>query len=165
MRLDGALLRCRNHRQPDRRNRRGPRRGLPQRSRQRCRRALRDPFDPHHVDRSVDGDPRRCRRVTPGPPLTRLAPRCGRHRDRSLGCGDRLLRRRPRGRPCVNGWWDARSRIGDQLLCERFGSELNWHTRFHLLAHAAPASVLLGAYLWAIRRWGQPGVRWGRFHG
>ena len=27
-----------------------------------------------------------------------------------------------------------------------------------------PASVLLGAYLWAIRRWGQPGVRCGRFH-
>ena len=38
--------------------------------------------------------------------------------------------------PCVNGWWDGRSRIGDQPLCERFGSELNWHTRFHLLAHA-----------------------------
>lgn len=55
--------------------------------------------------------------------------------------------------PCVNGWWDARSRIGDQPLCERFGSELNWHTRFHLLAHAAPAAVLLVVYLWAIRRW------------
>ena len=60
--------------------------------------------------------------------------------------------------PCVNGWWDAQSRIGDQPLCERFGQELNWHTRFHLLAHAAPAAVLLGAYLWAIRRWGQPDV-------
>lgn len=27
--------------------------------------------------------------------------------------------------PCVNGWWDARSRIGDQRLCERFGPDLN----------------------------------------
>lgn len=56
--------------------------------------------------------------------------------------------------PCVNGWWDASSRLGDQPLCERFGSELNWHTRFHLLAHAAPAAALLGAYVWAVRRWG-----------
>jgi hypothetical protein len=58
--------------------------------------------------------------------------------------------------PCVNGWWDASSRIGSQPLCERFGSELNWHTRFHLLAHAAPAAILLVSYLWAIRRWGIP---------
>ncbi len=58
--------------------------------------------------------------------------------------------------PCVNGWWDANSRIGDQPLCERFGPELNWHTRFHLIAHAAPAAVLLGAYVWAIRRWATP---------
>lgn len=58
--------------------------------------------------------------------------------------------------PCANGWWDSRTRIGDQPLCERFGPDLNWHTRFHLLAHAAPAAVLLGAYLWAIRRWGPP---------
>lgn len=55
--------------------------------------------------------------------------------------------------PCVNGWWDTRSRIGDQPLCERFGPELNWHTRFHLLAHAAPAAVLLAVYVGAIRRW------------
>ncbi|MGI9624119.1 MAG: hypothetical protein ACR2PK_14890 [Acidimicrobiales bacterium] len=58
--------------------------------------------------------------------------------------------------PCVNGWWDARSRVGSQRLCERFGSELNWHTRFHLLAHAAPAAVLLGVYMYVIRRWGRP---------
>lgn len=56
--------------------------------------------------------------------------------------------------PCVNGWWDADSRIGSQPLCERFGSELNWHTRFHLVAHAVPAAILLVPYLWAIRRWG-----------
>jgi hypothetical protein len=64
--------------------------------------------------------------------------------------------------PCANGWWDARSRLGDQPLCERFGPALNWHTRYHLLAHAAPASVILGAYLWAIRRWGRPDVSAGR---
>ncbi len=56
--------------------------------------------------------------------------------------------------PCANGWWNASSRIGSQPLCERFGSELNWHTRFHLFAHAAPAAVLLAVYLWAIQRWG-----------
>lgn len=58
--------------------------------------------------------------------------------------------------PCLNGWWDARSRIGSQPLCERFGSELNWHSRFHLFAHAAPAAVLLVAYVWAVRRWSTP---------
>lgn len=54
--------------------------------------------------------------------------------------------------PCVNGWWDGRSRIGSQPLCERFGSELNWHTRFHLLAHAAPAAALFVIYVWAVGR-------------
>ena len=58
--------------------------------------------------------------------------------------------------PCVNGWWDASSRIGDQPLCERFGPKLNWHTRFHLLAHAAPAAALLAAYAWAVRHWVVP---------
>jgi hypothetical protein len=61
--------------------------------------------------------------------------------------------------PCVTGWWDAHSRIGDQPLCERFGPELNWHTRFHLLAHAAPAAALLLVYLWAIRRWASTELR------
>jgi len=60
--------------------------------------------------------------------------------------------------PCANGWWDARSRVGSQPLCERFGSELNWHTRFHLIAHALPAAVLLAAYVWAVHRWGGPHV-------
>lgn len=55
--------------------------------------------------------------------------------------------------PCLNGWWDSSSRIGDQPLCERFGSELNVHTRFHLLAHAAPGAILLVTYLWAAKRW------------
>ncbi|MDG1409474.1 MAG: hypothetical protein P8Q52_01900 [Acidimicrobiales bacterium] len=27
--------------------------------------------------------------------------------------------------PFANGWWDGRSRIGSQPLCERFGPELN----------------------------------------
>lgn len=58
--------------------------------------------------------------------------------------------------PCANGWWGFSSRIGDQQLCEYFGSELNWHTRFHLLAHAGPGLVLLATYLWAIRRWASP---------
>ena len=39
--------------------------------------------------------------------------------------------------PCDRGWSDARSRVGDQPLCERFGLELNVHTRFHLLLHAS----------------------------
>lgn len=59
--------------------------------------------------------------------------------------------------PCANGLWDASSRIGSQPLCERFGNELNWHTRFHLFAHAAPAALLLLVYVWAIRRWGTNG--------
>lgn len=58
--------------------------------------------------------------------------------------------------PCARRWWDARSQVGSQPLCERFGSELNWDTRFHLLAHAVPAALLLGINLWAIRRWGRP---------
>ena len=60
--------------------------------------------------------------------------------------------------PCANGWWDARSRVGSHPLCERFGSELNWHTRFHLVAHALPAAVLLVGFVWAVRRWGGPRV-------
>ena len=58
--------------------------------------------------------------------------------------------------PCANGWWDANSRIGSQPLCEQFGSELNWHTRFHLFAHAAPAAVLLAVYVLAVQQCGAP---------
>lgn len=54
--------------------------------------------------------------------------------------------------PCVNGWWDANSQIGSQPLCERFGSELNSHTRFHLLLHAIVG--VLSAWVAAlIYRW------------
>lgn len=60
--------------------------------------------------------------------------------------------------PCARGWWDASSRLGSQPLCERFGPELNWHTRFHLLAHVVPAALLLGLYILVMRRWGQPNV-------
>lgn len=55
--------------------------------------------------------------------------------------------------PCANGWWDIRSRVGNQPLCERFGPGLNLHTRFHLLAHAVPAAFLLAVYIWSVRRW------------
>ncbi len=58
--------------------------------------------------------------------------------------------------PCVNGWWGPESRVGSQPLCERFGNELNWHTRFHLLAHAIPATLLVAGYIWAVRRWATP---------
>jgi hypothetical protein len=61
--------------------------------------------------------------------------------------------------PCVNGWWDAGSRIGDQPLCRRYGPELNWHPRFHLLAHAGPAAILLAGYIWAVHRWADPPQR------
>lgn len=58
--------------------------------------------------------------------------------------------------PCANGWWGARSMIGSQPLCERFGRELNWNTRFHLVAHALPALILLAGYAWAIHKWVAP---------
>lgn len=58
--------------------------------------------------------------------------------------------------PCVRGWWDEQSKLGSQPLCERFEAELNWNTRFHLLAHAVPAALLLGLYLWAVHRWARP---------
>ncbi len=51
--------------------------------------------------------------------------------------------------PCVIGLLDGASRLGEQPLCERFGSDLNIHTRYHLLLHAAVAAVAVGA----VRRW------------
>ena len=53
--------------------------------------------------------------------------------------------------PCANGWWGPGSMIGSQPLCERFGSEWNWHTRFHLAAHALPAIPLVALYAWSVR--------------
>ena len=58
--------------------------------------------------------------------------------------------------PCANGWWGPGSMIGSQPLCERFGRELNWNTRFHLVAHALPALLLLAGYAWAIHKWVAP---------
>ncbi len=55
--------------------------------------------------------------------------------------------------PCINEWWDLSSQAGGAPLCERFGSEISIHTRFHLLEHAAPAAILLWGYLIALRRW------------
>ncbi len=59
--------------------------------------------------------------------------------------------------PCVTGLWDASSRLGSQPLCERFGAELNIHTRFHLLHHAlVPTVALVPLYWLALRRWHPP---------
>ncbi len=56
--------------------------------------------------------------------------------------------------PCVTGLLDGTSRLGSQPLCERFGAELNIHTRFHLLHHAlVPTVVLVPMYLLALSRW------------
>ena len=64
--------------------------------------------------------------------------------------------------PCVTGLWDASSRLGSQPLCERFGGELNIHTRFHLLHHAlVPTVVLVPLYWLALGRL-HPPVTWVR---
>jgi hypothetical protein len=68
--------------------------------------------------------------------------------------------------PCLNGLWDLSSRIGDTIpLCERFGSEINIHTRFHYLWHVLPALPLIWLYGNALKRWfpkivGSPGFTW-----
>ncbi len=58
--------------------------------------------------------------------------------------------------PCTLGAWTLGDRWGTQSVCERFGQEVNIHTRFHLLWHAAPVLLLLALcqplYL-RIRRW------------
>ena len=49
--------------------------------------------------------------------------------------------------PCDNGLWDLSSRIGESIpLCERFGSEINIHTRFHYLWHIVPTLPLVWLY-------------------
>ena len=60
--------------------------------------------------------------------------------------------------PCVTGLWDASSRLGSQTLCERFGAELNIHTRFHLLYHAIFPTVVLVPLYWLALGWWHPTV-------
>jgi len=49
--------------------------------------------------------------------------------------------------PCENGLWDMSSRIGETIaLCERFGSGINIHTRFHYLWHILPTVPLVWLY-------------------
>ncbi len=49
--------------------------------------------------------------------------------------------------PCLNGLWDLSSRIGNTIpLCERFGPEINIHTRFHYLWHVLPTLPLVWLY-------------------
>jgi hypothetical protein len=55
--------------------------------------------------------------------------------------------------PCFQGVLGPFSRLGDTPLCERFGLELNVHTRFHLLWHMAPTAVLVAGYRLALGRW------------
>jgi hypothetical protein len=55
--------------------------------------------------------------------------------------------------PCFNGLWTIRSTLGEIPLCERFGLELNIHTRFHLLLHAAGAMPLAGLFWLALQKW------------
>jgi hypothetical protein len=56
--------------------------------------------------------------------------------------------------PCVIGLLDGASSVGAQPLCERFGTELNVHTRFHLLLHAGVAAlaVFVARRLWPVWR-------------
>lgn len=55
--------------------------------------------------------------------------------------------------PCIRGVWTSHSRLGDDIrLCERFGNELNIHTRFHLIWHAVPTIPLLLIYWYGLAR-------------
>lgn len=55
--------------------------------------------------------------------------------------------------PCSLGVWGPFSRVGEAMLCERWGLELNVHTRFHLFWHTAPTMILVVLYWLALRRW------------
>lgn len=55
--------------------------------------------------------------------------------------------------PCARGVWGVFSAFRDIPLCERFGLELNVHTRFHLFWHVAPTGILVAVYGLALRRW------------
>jgi hypothetical protein len=49
--------------------------------------------------------------------------------------------------PCLLGMWDLASRLGGNIpLCERFGPELNVHTRFHYLWHILPTLPIVWLY-------------------
>lgn len=52
--------------------------------------------------------------------------------------------------PCLSGIWTSRSHLGDIPLCERFGFELNIHTRFHLLWHATSTLPLVLVYWYSM---------------
>lgn len=54
--------------------------------------------------------------------------------------------------PCTLSIWTLADRWGTQPLCERFGSDINIHTRFHLIWHVAPIFVLLVPYHFLFRK-------------
>lgn len=61
--------------------------------------------------------------------------------------------------PCINEIWSLSDRIGNSIpLCERFGQDINIHTRFHYLWHILPALPLVWLYGRMLRSW-LPGVR------
>lgn len=55
--------------------------------------------------------------------------------------------------PCYNGLWDMSSRIDGRIfLCERFGREINIHTRFHYLWHILPTLPLVWIYGYLLKK-------------
>ena len=55
--------------------------------------------------------------------------------------------------PCDNGIWDLTTRLpGTIPACERFGSEINVHTRFHLFWHILPTLPLVWIYWKVLQR-------------
>jgi len=48
--------------------------------------------------------------------------------------------------PCDRRFWTLSDRWGTQPMCERFGSGISIHTRFHLLLHAAPIFIVMLIY-------------------
>jgi hypothetical protein len=53
--------------------------------------------------------------------------------------------------PCATGLLDAGARVGGAPLCETGSYGTSTSERFHLLEHALSASLLLGAYVLALR--------------
>jgi hypothetical protein len=54
--------------------------------------------------------------------------------------------------PCALKIWTLNDHWGTQKLCERFGNDINIHTRFHLLLHVMPIFILLMAYRFLFRK-------------